>query len=188
MISQLSGRLAELGSDRLVLVVSGVGFSVAITARHALKLKIGQELTIQTKLVVREDDLSLYGFESSTDSHYFDLLCSVNGIGPKLAMTILGGLNSEGIANAVNSQNEAAFRAIPGVGPKTAKLLMISLGGKVGLSSQNPTNQNVLQALIQLGTDPIKASKLLSNLPSDLTEAELLKRALTELGKSKLHG
>ena len=188
MISQLSGRIAELGLDRVVLVVGGVGFSVAITARHALNLKVGQEITLQTKLVVREDDLSLYGFESSTDSHYFDLLCSVNGIGPKLAMTILGGLNSTGIANAINTQNEAAFRAIPGVGPKTAKLLLISLVGKVGLSTQGPTNQNVLQALIQLGTDPIKASKLLSELPSDLPEADLLKRALTELGKSKLNG
>lgn len=188
MISQLTGTLVELSLERAVVLVGGVGFSVALTAKHASKLKAGQEVTVQTKLVVREDDLSLYGFETSIDADYFDLLCSVSGIGPKLAMTILGGLNAEGIANAINSQNEAAFRAISGVGPKTAKLLILSLGGKVGLSTTSPVNQNVLQALTQLGTDPVKASKILSELPKELSEAELLKLALTELGRSKLNG
>lgn len=188
MISQLTGTVVELSLDKVIISVGGVGFSVSLTSRHAMKLSQGQELTLRTKLVVREDDLSLYGFESSTDAEYFDLLCSVSGIGPKLAMTILGGLNAEGIANAVNSQNEAAFRAISGVGPKTAKLLIVALGGKVGISSASPVNQNVLQALTQLGTDPVRATTILSELPSGLSEAELLKKALTELGRTKLNG
>lgn len=188
MISQLSGTLVELSLERAVVLVGGVGFSVALTARHASKLRPGQEVLLKTKLVVREDDLSLYGFESATDAEYFDLLCSVSGIGPKLAMTILGGLNAEGIANAINSQNEAAFKAISGVGPKTAKLLILSLGGKVGLSTASGVNQNVLLALIQLGTDPVKAATILGDLPRNLSDAELLKLALTELGKSKLNG
>lgn len=187
MISQLNGTLVELNLDRAVVLVGGVGFAVALTSRHATKLKAGQEVSLRTKLVVREDDLSLYGFESGIDADYFDLLCSVSGIGPKLAMTILGGLNADGIANAINSQNETAFRAIPGVGPKTAKLLILSLGGKVGLSTA-PVNQNVLQALTGLGTDPVRATEVLAELPKDLTEADLLKQALTKLGKSKLNG
>lgn len=188
MISRLDGTLAELGLDRAVLMVGGVGFLVSLTPKHALKLKVGHEVTIQTKLVVREDDLSLYGFESSTDAEFFDLLCSVSGIGPKLAMTILGGLDSQGITNAVNAQDEAVFRAIPGVGPKTAKLLLISLGGKVGISATKPVNQKVLEALTQLGTDPAKAIRVLESLPEELPEAELLKLALSELGKGKLNG
>lgn len=188
MISRLSGTIAELTLERAVLDVGGVGFSIALTGRHAMKLKEGQQLTLRTKLVVREDDLSLYGFESGTDAEYFDLLCSVSGIGPKLAMTILGGMNAEGISNAVNAQNEAAFRAISGVGPKTAKLLIVALGGKVGLSIKAPVNQNVLQALTQLGTDSAKATEILASLPQELSEAELLKRALTELGRAKLNG
>lgn len=188
MISQLTGTVIDLNLDKLIISVGGVGFSVAITSRHALKLSKGQELTLRTKLVVREDDLSLYGFESSTDAEYFDLLCAVSGIGPKLAMTILGGLNAEGIANAVNAQNEAAFRAISGVGPKTAKLLIVALGGKVGVSTKSPVNQNVLQALTQLGTDPVRATAVLAELPSGLSEAELLKMALTELGRTKING
>ena len=188
MISLLSGTIADLSLDRAVVMVGGVGFSVSLTHRHAIKLAAGQDISLQTKLVVREDDLSLYGFESQTDAHYFDLLCSVSGIGPKLAMTILGGLDSQGIANAVNSQDETVFRAIPGVGPKTAKLLLISLGGKVGLSTRGAVNDKVLQALTQLGTDSVKASKVLEALPSDMTDAELLKAALSELGKGKLNG
>ena len=188
MISQLNGLVSELSLDRAVVLVGGVGFSVALTHKHAMKLTSGQEVSLQTKLVVREDDLSLYGFESQKDAAYFDLLCSVSGIGPKLAMTILGGLDSQGISNAVNSQDEAVFRAIPGVGPKTAKLLLISLGGKVGLSTKGATNEKVLQALIQLGTDPTRAAKVLESLPAGISDAELLKAALAELGKGKLNG
>jgi holliday junction DNA helicase RuvA len=188
VISQLNGTLVDLRLDGVTILVGGVGFSVALTPRHTLKLKSGQEVSIQTKLVVREDDLSLYGFESAIDAEYFDLLCSVSGIGPKLAMTILGGLDAQAITNAVNSQDEARFRAIPGVGPKTAKLLLISLGGKVGLSANPAINNTVLQALTQLGTDPGRAAKVLENLPQDLTDAELLKLALSELGKGKLNG
>jgi holliday junction DNA helicase RuvA len=188
VISQLSGRLVDLSLDRAVVMVGGVGFSVALTPKHSLKLKSGEEVTLRTKLVVREDDLSLYGFESGTDAEYFDLLCSVSGIGPKLAMIILGGLDSQGIANAVNAQDEAVFRAIPGVGPKTAKLLLISLGGKVGLTSSTRVNQTVLQALTQLGTDVSRATKVLESLPQDASDAELLKLALSELGKGKLNG
>lgn len=188
MISQLSGTLFDLTLDRAVVMVSGIGFSVALTPRHAIKLSAGEQVSLRTKLVVREDDLSLYGFESDTDAVYFDLLCGVSGIGPKLAMVILGGLDSNGIANAVNAQNESAFRAIPGVGPKTAKLLLISLGGKVGLTRTAGVNETVLQALLQLGTDQMRAVKVLEELPDGLTDAEALKQALSSLGKSKLNG
>lgn len=188
MISQLSGTLFDLSLDRITLMVGGIGFNVAITPRHALKLRGADQVSLRTKLVVREDDLSLYGFESATDAQYFELLCSVSGIGPKLAMVILGGLDSAGISSAVTNQNEAAFRAIPGVGPKTAKLLLISLGGKVDLSASSGVNQKVLQALVQLGTDQLRAIKVLSELPADGTDAELLKLALSTLGKSKLNG
>jgi holliday junction DNA helicase RuvA len=188
VISQLNGTLADLTLDRAVILVGGVGFSVWLTPKHSLKLSAGQEVSIQVKLVVREDDLSLYGFESATDASYFDLLCSVSGIGPKLAMTILGGLDAQGIANAVNAQDEAVFRAIPGVGPKTAKLLLISLGGKVGLTASSKVNETVLQALVQLGTDSSRAIKVLESLPKTGSDAETLKLALSELGKGKLNG
>jgi Holliday junction DNA helicase RuvA len=166
--------------------VSGVGFSIQVTSRHSAKLAVGQEILIQTKLVVREDDLSLFGFQTSQEAELFDLLCGVNGIGPKLAMTTLSGLTGELLVNAINSQDESAFRAIPGIGPKTAKLVLITLSGKVGLSSSVRVNENVLQAMLQLGGDELASRKLLSSLDQSLSESTLLKQALAELGRSKL--
>lgn len=185
MIELLSGKVARLTTDSLTLMVGGVGFRVAINPRFSLKLKLGQDLEIVTRLVVREDDLSLFGFESSGEQESFDLLCSVSGIGPKLAMTVLSGMDSQQIANAVNSQDDAAFRSISGIGPKTAKLIVISLANKVGLSSASPRSQ-VLEALLQLGTDEATAREIVAALPEDLDNSAALKQALALLGKSKL--
>ena len=186
MISTLSGTVASLGLDSCVIEVGGVGLHVHLTPRHILKLKTGEKVSVATRLIVREDELSLFGFQSSQEREQFDLLCSVSGIGPKLAMTTLAGMDATGIANAVNSQDEAAFRAIPGIGPKTAKLILISLGGKVGLSAATPATERVLQALIQLGTEESQARRVLSEIDSSLSESEALRAALAQLGKGKL--
>jgi holliday junction DNA helicase RuvA len=186
VISFLKGQLTALSLDKAELDVHGVGYEVAITAKHSLKLTIGQEVKITTKLIVREDDQLLFGFESSSDKELFDLLCSVSGIGPKLAMVTLSGMDAASLRNAVNNQDDAAFRAIPGVGPKTAKLIVISLAGKVGLSSVSSSNGNVLAALMQLGTDEAKARKVLAGLPAGLDDSSLLKAALAQLGAGKL--
>lgn len=185
MIELLSGQVARLSSDSLTLMVGGVGFRVAITPRFSVKLRLDQQLTVVTRLIVREDDLSLFGFESSVEQESFDLLCSVSGIGPKLAMTVLSGMDSQQIANAVNAQDDAAFRAVSGIGPKTAKLIVISLANKVGLSSASPQSK-VLEALLQLGTDESLARDILGKLPSDLDNSAALKQALALLGKAKL--
>lgn len=186
MISTLSGTVASLGLDSCVIEVGGVGLHVHLTPRHILKLKPGDKVFVETRLIVREDELSLFGFQSSKEREQFDLLCSVSGIGPKLAMTTLAGMDATGIANAVNSQDEAAFRAIPGIGPKTAKLILISLGGKVGLSAATPATERVLQALIQLGTEESQARRVLSEIDRSLSESEALRAALAQLGKGKL--
>ena len=188
MISSLSGKISVLSADALELRVSGVGYAVAITSRHSLKLRLDQELTIATKLIVREDDMALFGFESSGERDLFELLCSVSGIGPKLAMTVLSGLEPAALRNAVNSGNESVFRAVSGIGPKTAKLILISLAGKVGLSSTESQNEKVLAALLQLGTDEAKAREILQSMPTGLSDSETLKAALAKLGSSKLVG
>ena len=186
MISTLSGTIASLGADSCTIEVGGVGLHVHLTPRHILKLRTGDKTSIDTRLVVREDELSLFGFQSAQEREQFDLLCSVSGIGPKLAMTTLAGMDAVGIANAVNNQDEAAFRAIPGIGPKTAKLILISLGGKVGLSAATPEKESGLQALLQLGTEESQARKVLSEIDGSLGESDALRAALAELGKGKL--
>jgi Holliday junction DNA helicase RuvA len=186
VISSLSGKVIELSLDNAVLSIGGLGLRVALTPRHAMQLKNLQEVFLHTKLIVREDDLALFGFESSNQRELFELLCSVNGIGPKLAMTVLAGLSEDKLRSAVNNNDEAVFRSVSGIGPKTAKLILISLAGKVGLSSISPVNDKVLQALLQLGTDETKAREALAQLPGELSESASLKQALALLGAGKL--
>jgi Holliday junction DNA helicase RuvA len=100
-------------------------------------------------------------------------------------MTVLSGMDSQEIANAVNAQDDAAFRAVSGIGPKTAKLIVISLANKVGLSSATPRSK-VLEALLQLGTDEALAREILAQIPEDLDNSAALKQALALLGKAKL--
>lgn len=185
MISSLRGTVLDIQLDSCVLEIAGVGFQVSLSPRHAISLKAGDSVQLFTRLVVREDDLSLFGFETARDRRIFDLLCSVNGIGPKLAMTVLAGLDADAISNAINSSNEAAFRAISGVGPKTAKLIIISLAGKVGLPVSS-ANETVIAALTQLGTPETEARAVLEKLPKGLSDSDLLKNALSELGKKRL--
>lgn len=185
MISVISGKLIHTQLDRVVIDVSGIGFEVGVTPRHSMKLSIGEAVTLFTRLVVREDDLSLFGFASMGERELFDQLCSVSGIGPKLALTTLSGMTEESLRNAIAEQNELAFKAIPGIGPKTAKLIILSLSGKVGLSGPG-RYQNVLAALQQLGTDETKAHKVISNLEAGLSDSEALKQALAQLGSGKL--
>lgn len=185
MISVISGKLIHTQLDRVVIDVSGIGFEVAVTPRHSVKLTLGAEITLFTRLVVREDDLSLFGFSSAGERELFDQLCSVSGIGPKLALTTLSGMTEESLRNAIAEQNELAFKAIPGIGPKTAKLIILSLSGKVGPSSSG-RYQNVLAALQQLGTDEAKAAKAISELEAGLSDSEALKQALAQLGSGKL--
>lgn len=186
MISSLSGKILEVGVDNAVLAISGFGLKVTVTPRHALQLRQKQETFLHTKLIVREDDLSLFGFETIQQRELFELLCSVSGIGPKLAMTVLAGLTEQKLISAINNGDESIFRAVSGIGPKTAKLILISLAGKVGLSTISPLNDKVFQALLQLGTDETKARKALEQMPEGLDESSLLKQALALLGAGKL--
>lgn len=184
MISSLTGELIGLSLDRAHLSVAGVGFEIAITPRHSLSLKQGQTATLQTRLVVREDELSLYGFQSASERELFDQLVSVNGIGPKLALAVLAGLPEDLLRQAIANGDEAAFRAISGVGPKTAKLIILSLSGKVQLGAgKYPA---VLQALSQLGTNEAKAQQIVASLPADLDDSKALKLALSQLSAGKL--
>lgn len=185
MIDQLEGNVIAIKPDAATISVAGVGFRVAITPRHSLKLRIGQTVSLFTRMVVREDDISLFGFESADDQEVFDLLCSVNGIGPKLAMTALAGMDAQEVRNAVNSQDDAAFRSISGIGPKTAKLIVISLANKVGLSAST-RHSRVLEALLQLGTDDALARKALAELDPALDDSQALKAALASLAQGKV--
>lgn len=160
MISSLRGTVLGSEGTTAVIEVGGVGFAVSVTRNHARSLSVGSVAILRTVLIVREDELSLYGFADDDALAIFDLLRGVSGVGPKSALGVLGELSPHEVAVAVNDEDDAAFRRVSGIGPKTAKLIVVSLAGKVSVSAQSHSTRstangsvsdNVVTALVGLG-------------------------------------
>lgn len=198
MIASLKGTVVALESGYAVVDVSGVGYSVQITASTSRQLTLNESVLFFTSLIVREDGFFLFGFLSSGEQKVFDLLRSVTGVGPKSALAILSDLSVDQIAAAVQSENDAAFRAVSGVGPKTAKLLVLTLSGKLvptGIASPSTGSTQlaeVIAALTGLGWNERSATEAASvaskQLGATAQNNELLKLALANLGLSKSVG
>lgn len=133
MIASLRGTLVALAGSRVVIDVAGVGYAVAVTARHAHELRAGDTVRLHTALVVREDDMSLFGFADEVELGLFELLRTVSGVGPKSALGVLGEMTPDEIARAIAADDDAPFRAVSGIGPKTAKLIVVTLAGKLAV-------------------------------------------------------
>ncbi|WP_309616224.1 Holliday junction branch migration protein RuvA [Salinibacterium sp.] len=197
MISSLRGTvLAALGTT-VVIEVGGVGMSVQVTPQLALSLRPGHEASIRTALIVREDDLSLYGFAEADELAAFDLLRSVTGVGPRSAMGVLAVMGPAEIAQAVTLEDDGAFRRVSGIGPKTAKLIVLSLAGKLdgmtGARAATPARpssvgQSVAIALVGLGWPERVAAQAVEDALSRASAIErdavpaLLRLALANLG------
>ncbi|MEO7007437.1 MAG: Holliday junction branch migration protein RuvA [Terrimesophilobacter sp.] len=195
MISSVRGTVLEAGVSRVIIEVGGVGLDIVVTPAHALRLRVGTEATLRTALIVREDDLSLYGFADADERAVFDLLRGVTGVGPKSAMGVLAVMEPADIATAVAAENDAAFRKVSGIGPKTAKLIVLSLSGKMqGITARTPgkagptaAGDSVLAALIGLGWSERVAADAIDDAMAaattgDVTVSSLLRSALGRLG------
>lgn len=202
MIASVRGTVLAVSGTSAIIEVGGVGLSVQLTPQHALSLRIGSEASLRTALVVREDDLSLYGFVDADELAVFDALRGVTGVGPKSAMGVLAALGPSEVAEAVAREDDAAFRKVSGIGPKTAKLIVLSLAGKLAVSptTRKPAvaavavSDSVVVALVGLGWNERVASQAVEEAAADATEAELaavpalLRLALTRLGPSQHAG
>lgn len=134
MIAFLSGRLAEKGPAHIVLDVRGVGYRIAMSTGSLASLPAeGDEVTVHTHLHVREDDLSLFGFESTGEKELFTRLITVSGIGPKVALAALSSFDPDALVAAIASEDVALVSSIPGVGKKTAQRLILELKDKLGV-------------------------------------------------------
>lgn len=196
MISSVRGTILGVAGTSVVIEVGGVGLAVTLTPQHALSLRVGVETTVRTALIVREDDLALFGFVDTDELAVFDLLRGVTGVGPKSAMGVLAVLTPSQVASAVATEDDSAFRAVSGIGPKTAKLIVISLAGKMPLTvsqaPQAPTvaesvSESVLIALVGLGWSERIAGQavedaLIAAAGETATVSSLLRSALTQLG------
>jgi Holliday junction DNA helicase RuvA len=188
MIASLSGQLATIGKDSLVLQVGGIGLQVYVPQRLLGDLSgPGQELTLYTYLHVRENELALYGSESEEELALFRLLITVSGIGPRVALAILSFLPPEQLRTAIAQEDEAALARVPGIGPKTAKKLVFDLRDKVvaQLPAWEPrpaiteADADLIAALTGLGYSVAEAQEAMRALPHEpLTLEERVRLAL----------
>lgn len=201
MISLLTGTVRAINTDRLVVEVGGFGLSVLVTPATTTQLTLGSQIQLFTSLVVREDSLTLFGFVNEESRTLFELVQTVSGIGPKVALSILGSLTPEDLARAISQENVGAIEKVPGIGRKGAQRLILELKGKLSdLSTaqqykahQPAWREQLSSALVSLGFSPKESdaaiSNVVSNLQADGTDAsnlelsELLKLTLAS-GKS----
>lgn len=132
MIAQLTGKVVRVASPALILDVNGVGYRVSVPLSVIEKLPEGDApVTLVTHLIVREDELSLYGFLEERDQQVFELLLTVTGVGPKAALALLSALGGDGLARVVSAEDIRAITKTPGIGPKLAQRLVLELKDKL---------------------------------------------------------
>lgn len=193
MIAFLRGKLASKAYDYVVLDVSGVGYKIMLSGQSVSRLpEIGTEIQLLTKMIVKEDDVALYGFQNATEQNVFERLISVSGIGPKAALSILSSYSAEEVIEIIASQDSVRMQKAPGIGKKTASRIILELKdvlAQVGgdLSSQTPSVstsalQGAREALLSMGFTSAEIDLALKDAPSEETETGLLQYALKRLG------
>jgi Holliday junction DNA helicase RuvA len=187
MIARLSGTVWSVGEDHVVLRAGGLGFQVYTPSDVLAQLDgAGQPVELFTHLHVRENDLTLYGFLTEEDLALFRLLLSVSGVGPKVALALLGTVSPDALRQAVVQEEPGLLSRVPGIGNKTAKAIIFHLkdkivptGAKVDLLSD--TDAEVIAALTSLGFSLVEAQAALQSLPRDEDSPveERVRQALT---------
>lgn len=206
MIGQLTGTVAEKQPPELLLDVSGVGYEVQLPMTSFYNLpEVGENTTIFTHFVVREDAQLLFGFTAKQERRLFRELIKVNGVGPKLALAILSGLSAEQFVSAVHQDNVAALVKLPGVGKKTAERLLVEMKDKLakwssvletphadalaGMDQPEDTfvhaidaEEEAVSALVALGYKPQIASRSVSKIAQEgMNSEEMIRQALRSM-------
>jgi Holliday junction DNA helicase RuvA len=194
VLTYLAGTVHAVTTDTLTLVTYGVGREVHITPAFALQTRPGMELALHTILVVREDSLTLFGFPTPDEKSVFEVLTGISGVGPKLALAVLGVLGPAELSTAVSAGDEAALTRVPGIGKKVAARMMLELGNRLdrlpaaaaaGAPVHTAADDEVVLALTGLGWKEAEALDVVSAVRADLPEASvpvLLKASLRVLG------
>lgn len=199
MIGFLNGRLISKNPPTLVLDVHGVGYEIEapMTTFYNLPV-IGEQVKLHTHLVVREDAHILFGFSTESDRLLFRTLIKVNGVGPKLALTILSGLSAKDFHLCIAENDVQALVRLPGIGKKTAERLIIEMrdrlpdiGGSDSETSENQVQSNnvnnskqeAISALIALGYKAQDASKMVQNISSENSCEDIIRLALQGANK-----
>ena len=200
MISFLRGTVAHVGLSSAVIDLNGAGMSVNATPQTLSRLRAGEEGKLFTSLIVREDSLTLFGFASDDERAVFDILLSVSGVGPRLALAVLAVHEPEAIRVAAHSGDGKAFTKVPGIGPKVAGRIVLELAGKLvphgtaatapAASSEAVWKPQVVAAMTSLGWSEkdatVSIDKSLADSPGLAEQgnvAEILRATLRWLGQ-----
>jgi Holliday junction DNA helicase RuvA len=192
MIAHLRGRLISKHPNQAVVEAAGVGYEVNISIPTFSELPaLGTEVALFIHTHVREDALALFGFLRGEEKQLFEKLISVSGIGPKLAITILSGMQAEAMVAAIKGNNVALLTRIPGIGKKTAERMVLELRDKLeafgvaATPAASPLEEDVLSALVNLGYNRALAEKAVSGLGDSSGHSfdALFRKALAALAK-----
>ena len=211
MIGRIKGQLIEKKNDNVVIDVHGIGYVVYVTEKTARSLTLDNQsgdISLYSELIVKEDLLQLVGFLTQTEKDWFNLLRSVQGIGAKVALTILNTLDTDELLRAIRVKNELAFSSVSGIGSRMAQRLVVELSGRkdlialedeetgeikdesseqtIDIIKRKEIQQDALSALQNLGFKPAEAKSAIDKILTlkDLNDASLLvKEALRSLAK-----
>ena len=196
MIGRLTGIILTKSAPLLIIDLNGVGYEVFAPMNTFYHLpQEGEKITLHTHFVVREDAQVLYGFYELRERDLFRALIKVNGVGPKLALAILSGMDANSFVQCVQKNNSVSLVSIPGVGKKTAERLIIEMRDKVKEWSldagtnkdgdQHHANAEAVSALTTLGYKPNEAKQAIDKIyQSDLDSEQLIRLALKQMVKS----
>jgi Holliday junction DNA helicase RuvA len=196
MISLVNGVVRSIGSEKIVVEVGGVGLAVSVTSQTGSQLNIGVPVQLFTTLIVREDALTLFGFLDEESRSTFELVQTVTGIGPKVALAIMGSHSPQTLAAAIAQEDIAAIEKVPGIGRKGAQRLILELKGKITDFGNAPRSshhqpvwrEQLTSALVSLGFSAKDSDAAINSVvaeyaengvePTELELSELLKQAL----------
>lgn len=191
MIAFLTGRVAVKGPGWCALDVGGVGYRLALSTPSLAALPaVGDEVTVHTYLHVREDELSLFGFESESEKSAFEALITVSGVGPKVALAALSTLDPETLSQAVAMGDVALISSVPGIGKKTAQRIVLDLADRLGSVSDGATVTghgsnaalDAQEALLAMGFSASEVTLALKDHPAGTDSQAIVRHALKRLG------
>jgi Holliday junction DNA helicase RuvA len=177
MIASLNGRISEIFEENIIVEVGGVGLLVFVPVQVISQVRKNENVRLFTQLILRQDSLTLYGFENVDSREIFQLLVGVNGVGPRMGLAILSSLEVDTIKRAVINEQAEIFSRVPGVGNKTAQKILFHLQDKIpkleGYSSfveASDTDAEVVGALTALGYSVVEAQSAVQSIPRDAPE------------------
>jgi holliday junction DNA helicase RuvA len=174
LIASIEGKVTAKGKDYVVVTTGGIGYKVFVPFQTIERVDSAGEAFLNTVLIVREDSLTLFGFATTAERELFEILLTVNGVGPKLALAILSNLSLDNLRNAIVGDRPEILTRVPGIGKKTAQKVLIELKDKLKLgldtapvAAFDDINSDVLDALVVLGYSIVEAQTAIQSLQSD---------------------